>query len=309
MEPGDGHERAALLLRVGDAFFDGENAREKATDTVRWLLGSAHALTLENAKVSRTEWAFPDGGYYLFGVDFGEKNEIKGMVDCGALGYLGIAAHGHADALAVTLSIAGEECLVDPGTFSYWNELKWRAYFRGTSAHNTVRIDGLDQSVSGGRFMWTRKANTRVDRAPDSPNEFAFVGSHDGYRRLPDAVRPVRRVQFDAASKVLMVRDEVIGKQDHVVEQFWHFAPDLKIELNGTNAVITGKHFVLRAEFSGTDIALNAWRGSEEPPLGWFSRCYEAKEPCTTLQVSAKARSVAMMAKFSIEIHGDGFDQ
>ena len=133
------------------------------------------------------------------------------MVDCGPLGYLGIADHGHADALAITLSVAGEECLVDPGTWSYSQAPAWRDYFRGTSAHNTVRVDGVDQSVSGGRFMWLRKAQARIDRMPRSPGDFDFRGSHDGYLRLDDPVRHRRSVRFKDAT--LVVRDELAAKQ------------------------------------------------------------------------------------------------
>src|SRR5205823_12200468 len=130
-------------------------------DKSRWLLGDQaaeqfDALPIAPAKPVRL--AFREGGYYILGRDFGGPREVKALVDAGPLGYLSIAAHGHADALAVTLSVGGEECLVDPGTYSYWQERKWRDYFRGTSAHNTVRIDGLDQSVPGGRFMWLKKA-------------------------------------------------------------------------------------------------------------------------------------------------------
>jgi hypothetical protein len=197
--------------------------------------------------------------------------------EAGRILYLGIAAHGHADALAITLSICGEECLVDPGTFSYWNELKWRDYFRGTSAHNTVTIDAQNQSVSGGRFMWTRKARARIEQRPVSPEQFDFVGSHDGYMRLADPVRHTRSVRYDQSTTTLLVRDEIAGKANHEVEQFWHFAPDVRVELSGTSAVVTGERFSMLVDFSGKDLELALFEGSENPPLGWFSRTYEAK--------------------------------
>ena len=42
-------------------------------------------------------------------------------MDVGPLGYLAIAAHGHADALAITLAHDGRELVVDPGTGSYYS--------------------------------------------------------------------------------------------------------------------------------------------------------------------------------------------
>ena len=63
-------------------------------------------------------------------------------MDVGPLGYLSIAAHGHADALAVTLSAEGRELIVDPGTASYYGNPAWRTVHRGTRVHPTVCVDG-----------------------------------------------------------------------------------------------------------------------------------------------------------------------
>ena len=293
-----GSDRADQLLALGDAVLRRMNPTHPG---VRWLV---HALPGKRPEAdpheSETGWAFPDGGYLLFGSHFGEPNEIKGMVDCGPLGYLGIAAHGHADALALTLSIGGEECLVDPGTYSYWQEHKWRDYFRGTSAHNTVRIDGLDQSVSGGRFMWLKKARASIERMPQSPHEFDFRGAHDGYERLADPVRHMRSVRFDAASATLTVRDEIAAKKHHQVELFWHFAPGLDVRLNSAGLHVRGKRFALQMHAHGADLKLELVRGNENPPLGWYSRCYESRQPCDVLKISTVSSAVPVECKFTI---------
>jgi hypothetical protein len=293
-----GSDRAEQLLALGDTVL----RRMPATHPgVRWLL---HILPGKRPEAdpheSETGWAFPDGGYLLFGSHFGEANEIKGMVDCGPLGYLGIAAHGHADALALTLSVGGEECLVDPGTYSYWQEHKWRDYFRGTSAHNTVRIDGLDQSVSGGRFMWLKKARAAIERMPQSPHEFDFRGSHDGYERLADPVRHMRSVRFDAASATLTVRDEIAARKHHQVEIFWHFAPGLDVRLNSSGLHVRGRRFALQMHAHGADLKLELVRGNENPPLGWYSRTYESRQPCDVLKVSTVSSAVPVECKFTI---------
>jgi hypothetical protein len=300
----DGEDRAAQLLALGGAVFRGEPAGSAGA---RWLL---HALpgarpALRGAGAD-TGWAFPDGGYLLFGDRFGAPREIKGLLDCGPLGYLGIAAHGHADALAITLSVAGEECLVDPGTYSYWQEQKWRDYFRGTSAHNTVRVDGVDQSVSGGRFMWLKQAAARIERMPLSPGDFDFRGSHDGYLRLPDPVRHLRSVRFDAAASTLVVRDELAAKQAHRLEQFWHFAPGLELLLNSKGLRVRGKAFVLQLQVSGRDLVLELVRGCENPPLGWYSRSYEARQPCDVFKITTLSGAVPVECRFTISFVGPG---
>jgi hypothetical protein len=291
-------DRAKQLLALGDAVL---RRMQPTHPGVRWLLHTLPGKRPEaDPHESDTGWAFPDGGYLLFGSHFGEAHEIKGLVDCGPLGYLGIAAHGHADALALTLSIGGEECLVDPGTYSYWQEHKWRDYFRGTSAHNTVRIDGLDQSVSGGRFMWLKKARASIERMPQSPHEFDFRGAHDGYERLADPVRHMRSVRYDAASATLTVRDEIAAKKHHQVELFWHFAPGLDTRLNSSGLHVRGRRFALQMHAHGADLKLELVRGNENPPLGWYSRSYESRQPCDVLKISTVSSAVPVECKFTI---------
>jgi Heparinase II/III-like protein len=284
---------------LGNAMFS-DRVEQKPDDAARWLLGDEKNWLIAHSSELPIDWQFPASGYYLFGARFGERDEIKGMVDSGALGYLGIAAHGHADALAIWLSIGGEECLVDPGTFSYGGEYRWRDYFRGTAAHNTIRIDGLDQSVSGGRFLWTRKAQARVDKVPSSPARFDFAGSHDGYLRLRDPLRHTRSITYDDTQTCLIVKDEVLGKATHEIEQFWHFAPNIQVQLTETGVVARGSRFELQMQFSPQDLALALIRGQEDPPLGWYSRGYGVKEPTTVLR--ARVTSSAVLIEVKIEV-------
>jgi hypothetical protein len=300
-------DRVQQLLALDDAVFN-DGAGESAG--VRWLLhtfpGARPQLPVQEFAYGLA-WAFPDGGYLLFGADFGRPREIKGMLDCGPLGYLGIAAHGHADALALTLSVAGEQCLVDPGTYSYWRERKWRDYFRGTSAHNTVRVDGQDQSVSGGRFMWLRKAAVRIERMPDAPDDFDFCGSHDGYLRLPDPVRHRRSVRFNALTNTLVVRDELAATRSHRMELFWHFAPGLDVLLDGEGLRVRGRAFEMRMQVSGgashpasPPMLQELVRGSENPPLGWYSPSYESKQACDVLKITTLSSAVPVECRITI---------
>ncbi|WP_332847841.1 heparinase II/III family protein [Massilia sp. S19_KUP03_FR1] len=237
-------------------------------------------------------WAWPDAGYYLFGT----PGRVQGMVDCGPLGYLGIAAHGHADALSLTLHIDNLPVLVDSGTYAYWREARWRDYFRGTSAHNTVRVDGLDQSVGGGRFLWLRKARTRVDVAPSSATDFFVAASHDGYLRLHDPVRHQRSIRF--ADNALVVHDHILGRRVHRSEIFWHFAPDLEVQLAGQGVLVRTARYTLALEAScGT---LELVRGADHPPLGWYATAYDLKTPCTVLRIVNESSDVRVECRITI---------
>src|SRR5262249_820859 len=179
------------LLAMGAILFQRDDFRAKAgklDDKARWLRGGqADGLfarqTEPRTRLLPTRQAFCKGGYYILGCDFETDSEIRLVVDAGPLGYRSIAAHGHADALALTLSLGGMEFLIDPGTYAYHTQRLWRAYFRGTAAHNTVAVDGRDQSETGGSFMWLRKARAACSVWSSTAQKDWFEGWHDCYVR------------------------------------------------------------------------------------------------------------------------------
>jgi hypothetical protein len=284
--------QAAQLLALDQALSTGAASSHPG---VRWLQhlfpGPRPAMP---AAPKEMPWAFSDAGYFVFGT----PGQVQGMVDCGPLGYLGIAAHGHADALSLTLHVGGEPCLVDAGTYAYWCAPRWRDYFRGTAAHNTVRVDGLDQSVGGGRFLWLRKAVTTVDRAPASPTQCTLSASHDGYTRLPDPVRHARTVTFDADCTTLTVVDRVTGKRTHRSELFWHFAPHLDVRLTGQGVTVHAKGYTLLLHASCGQLDLV--RGADDPPLGWYADAYNRKTPCTVLRIVNESSDVRVECRITI---------
>ncbi len=273
------------LLATGAVLFEREDFARKAVtfdDKSRWLLGEAGnvafaclaALSSDGRSEKR---AFPEGGYYILGDRFDTPDEVRIVVDSGPLGYLSIAAHGHADALAFTLSAGGCEVLIDPGTYAYHTQKKWRDYFRGTSAHNTVRVDGVDQSLIGGNFLWLKHAKAWCEQWESDVDRDYFAGAHDGYQSLPDPVLHQRAIDFDRASRVLRVTDTLTCKGVHQVELFWHFAETCQIQVSGNeiSALCDGR--AVRLVMPGNKWKPNVVRGQETPPLGWISRRFDQK--------------------------------
>lgn len=282
-------------LAIGAVLFDRADFKYKAgqfDDYSRWLLGARGAAVFDSLGDDSLDTAthplpfrraFQYGGYFVLGEEFDTSREVRLVVDAGPLGYLGIAAHGHADALALTLSVAGKEFLIDPGTYSYHGARKWRDYFRGTAAHNTLRVDGLDQSTPGGRFMWLHKANVVCESFELTPKRERFVGYHDGYRRLPDGVLHRREVVFEKSTRRIMVNDTVDCAGPHVVELLWHFAEDCVVSLiDGGVKAVNGAH-TLTLSLSHSCVQPEIRYGSEDPPSGWISRAYDRKVPTSTV--------------------------
>lgn len=63
-------------------------------------------------------------------------------------GPLGEGNHGHFDCLSFELAAFGRSLVVDPGRYTYSEagDINWRVRFRGTAAHNTVCVDGRQQT-------------------------------------------------------------------------------------------------------------------------------------------------------------------
>jgi hypothetical protein len=283
------------LLATGAVLFDRSDFAAKAgdcDDKTRWLLGDDAARRFEQLRAGLTEGvpikpaprSFDAGGYWILGEDSSPGREVRIVADAGALGYLSIAAHGHADALSFTLSAGGQELLVDPGTYAYHTEKVWRDYFRGTSAHNTVRVDGVDQSVPGGNFMWLRHARATCEVFESGAANDRWVARHDGYLRLEDPVLHRRELLLSKADRVLSVHDSLECKESHEVEVCWHFAEDCDVVIHGNEVQVRKAGVVLHLSLTGVALGIECARGREAPPLGWVSRRFDVKQPSPTIR-------------------------
>jgi len=277
------------LLATGAVLFKRGDFKVKAgefDDKSRWLLGDDAQQAFDQLPAGQAQLpvrtAFQEGGYFVLGTDFETTDEIRIVADAGPLGYLTIAAHGHADALAFTLSVGGAEFLVDTGTFAYHTQKQWRDYFRGTAAHNTIRIDDLDQSVPGGNFMWLEKANAHCSAWRSDAGLDALEAWHDGYTRLMDPVVHRRTLRFDKKTRQLLVEDCLECAGTHKMEMFWHFSEQCEVALAGN--IVTARNgpktIKLRLP-EGDDSVL--YRGSLDPVAGWISRRFDEKTPASTI--------------------------
>jgi hypothetical protein len=236
--------------------------------------------------------AFEQGGYYVLGIHFRTPQEQKLIFDCGPLGYLTLAAHGHADALAFVFSAFGEQVFIDPGSYAYHTDPHWRTYFRSTLAHNTLRVAGAEQSMMAGAFMWSTHARARLD----SYTPYLQVkGFHDGYRRLPQRVTHSREIRFRPDSGVWELTDQVLGKGRYRVQLAFHCAPACMVtsDLSGCR-IEFNKGFCLLKPPPGLAVTLH--RGEETPPLGWYAPAYLQKIPATTILLEGWVKDTATLS-------------
>ena len=288
---GGGFCRYRSLLAAGAILFRRGDFKAKARgldDKTRWLFGEGADTAYEELDLGGARLpirrAFSEGGYYILGCDFETENEIRVVADAGPLGYQMIAAHGHADALAFTLSVGGKEFLIDPGTYAFHAQGPWRRYFRGTAAHNTLRVDSTDQSQPGGTFMWLRKADARCTLWRSSDDRDVFEGSHDGYAHLPDPVAHVRRISLDKRARRVAIEDTLLMSGTHEIELFFHCSERCEVDPvpGGYRIRRGGQELVLRLpQVEGATTRVD--RGCVAPISGWVSRSYDEKQPAPTI--------------------------
>ena len=246
--------------------------------TAAWFRGRVTPAATGTV-VPRNSHYFADGGLVVL-----RAGGRRATVDVGPLGYLAIAAHGHADALAVTLCVDGVELIGDPGAGSYYGHPGWRAVHRGTRAHATVTVDGQDQSVMGGPFLWTGKANTAV-RGVDLERGIVDA-EHDGYTRFDQPVRHRRWVLSAPASPTVLIVDRLTGAGAHEASTSWPVHPDLDAApvAAAEHEISRDGHPLLRIAHAATvPVQRTEVRGDEHSGLGWWSERLESRRPAWLL--------------------------
>jgi hypothetical protein len=216
--------------------------------------------------------------------------EIWCRCDGGPHGFLSIAAHAHADALAVEVRYGGVDILADPGTYCYHGDPPWRSYFRSTLAHNTVELAGQSQSADGGPFLWLRHANSRELDVADGGEAASWSAEHDGYRPLDPPARHRRRVVLDRQARTLEIADEIEGA-GHQIRLAFHLGPEVAAHLEApvpgaAEAVLQWPDAVTPGAARLALPAGLAWtlhRGETDPILGWYADGLGRRRPSWTL--------------------------
>lgn len=145
------------------------------------------------------------------------------VFDAGPFGP-GPAGHSHSDSLSILASAADTPILVDSGTYTYVGNLDLRNAFRGSSAHNTIRVDTRDQAIPLGPFRWADPPAVAFISDASNEGEHTVVGKcqYAGitHRRLVRFIKP----------NFVFILDYVAGPPgEHEIEQFWHLAsPDVR---------------------------------------------------------------------------------
>ena len=264
-EPG----RATLATAANLLGYDFAFHRDDLAEQAAWWLGSE---IVDRAKAT--------GGnehsrlYANAGIAVMQADSVQAVIDGGGFG-AGTAGHSHSDTLSLIIRAAGEEILIDPGTYTYVSDPRWRNWFRGSSAHNTIRINGRDQAIPVHAFRWAEPPEAKLLDWETTTEQDYFDGvcRYGGFEHR-------RRVVLLRRDLVMLVLDEIQGPPGkHLVEQFWHFALPPQKVANGCYRIGQEHRFWFSVAGGGQ---VEVTEGGEH---GWRSPALGLKEPAPVLRV------------------------
>jgi uncharacterized heparinase superfamily protein len=224
-------------------------------------------------------WAFPDTGYFIMAPWPSDRL----IVDCGPIGPDYQPGHSHSDTLSFELSLHGRRVIVDSGCFQY-EDGDIRRYNRGNAGHNTVTVDGKNQSEVWGAHRCGRRAYPLYARLNGQENgAVVFEGAHDGYKRLKG--RPIhhRRIAWDGGQ--ITIDDRIEGQGTHDIESRLHIHPDLRVAASENKVQVCeqGKQLM-------TVEAIE--KGGIEIENGWYCPEFNKKINCPVISLKVKNTSL-----------------
>ena len=231
-------------------------------------------------------------------------------------GYLRVASfHGrpaHADLLHFDLWWQGLNIAQDAGTYLYNAEYPWDNRLCSTDVHNTITVNGEDQMLRAGRFLYLGKANSKLLHRDKNEDGESISAIHDGYGKLN--LIHQRTVILNARSQWIWTIEDEIRPLDAsklvdscLVRLHW-LVPDWKWKLicyqeNSLYFTIMSPMGAvnLRIAAKDEDTALMyqlvregrliAGDGKEiSPNWGWVSPTYGVKKPALSLGVLINAK-------------------
>lgn len=276
-------EQIDAVFATGSVLFNRSDMKklcDKFCEESLWLLTAVGYQKFQNlveSEIAVTSNAIKDAGVFVMRDGWHKESRYLAL-DCGPLGLGNKAGHGHADTLSFELWANGNKLIIDPGTYEYNGPFEWRQYFRGTSAHNTVIVDGLDQSeATNGPFGWCQLAQPQLNTWYSS-NEFDFFeGEHDGYERLAHPVRHQRKILF-IKGEYWILSDILTGKGKHRFECLFHFPPgQVFLDTQDKSIVKCNGQSNIKIVPLNNDIQAEVIEGCESPIQGWVSFDYGSK--------------------------------
>lgn len=197
-----------------------------------------------------------------------------------------LPAHAHADLLSFELFLGGEPVIVDSGVYAY-EEGPWRDHFRSTRAHNTVEIEGRNQSEVWASFRVGRRARPTVSGWEDNQRYTFAQASHDGYKKLPGKVVHRRTILYDKELDFWLVVDQLFGRGRVTAHSYVHLHPGVEVQESGEVWEIGHPQGGVHLAVFGAQEVVSSCGRLQPVRQGWYSERFGEMQPSLVISLEA----------------------
>lgn len=179
--------------------------------------------------------------------------------------------HSDLDGLSFNLYSNGINLLTDSGLYTY-DEGPYQDYFKGTSSHNTIIVDGLDQISESPNIGYFLEGDNFVYQS----------AQHELYQGVSHK-RAILLIGHD----LVVIIDELNSEENHEYKQMFHLSPELNLRTNADGSITafgnSTKHSLTIHQLLNENLSVSSIIGSEDPIEGWCSYEYGVLVPCYSL--------------------------
>ena len=178
--------------------------------------------------------SFTNAGAYIL------KNEnLSVFIACFSSGQKGKGGHNHVDQGSITVSIDGNQLIVDPGTYTYTHSRAERDYFRSEKMHNMpIHTNEIfDLSKNG---YWTLKQYLEA-------NVEAF--KHD---QIKIQIKNIKNPNFVRSRNITITNNQIkiTDKMDGAFASTFIFHPDYKDNIEDFVNILEGRYKIIEIPYS-----------------------------------------------------------
>ncbi len=192
---------------------------------VGYWLGGISPRNQQRARDMGSWRLFPDSGMAVC-----DAPPWRLRWDLSPLGYLRTAAHGHSDALHVSVWYQGVGLVIDPGTGAYYAHEELRRWLASGGAHNGPRPMTAEEPTRLGPFLWGSHHPI--------PSLTVDESGALGVLNLPGALVR-RRISRVSVKSGWQVEDGCLDRngRPQPFTVLWQFAPETQVQMSGEGSV------------------------------------------------------------------------
>jgi hypothetical protein len=161
---------------------------------------------------------FKDGGYYIH-----QEETVKTFLRCGSYK----DRPSQSDNLHLDIWKDGINYLWDNGTFKYNTAKETVDYFTGCEGHNTLSLEGNNQMLRGGRFIWYYWIKKTKAKMAVTNKKLVFEGELQAFQYIKKGIKHFRKVEKNTGENQWLITDSLEKADGMERSIYWHVNPQI----------------------------------------------------------------------------------